>query len=350
MIRVQNNSGNVKSYGGKRFEVGEQYEIPSRDLIKFQLDENFIADISSNLVAIGDSVKFFTSRSQRLAHLFGNSQLRTSNTTARQEVAIFEPEGSFFSLPCFNLADKTTWYVDSIRVLYEAPSLESDSTYNLAHDFIVDANHGKITYENNYSVDLNQLALGSIVKSETIKDKYAIVVRVNGSLVIEDQDYTVNYREGKITFTQPPSGPVSCDYSYATTSNFYITAPIGKIVRAGKTEVNLTKNIIMAPIIQEMQLYFPVIGDWLTLEYIEYQNPYNVIDIGNEGKGYIPKLPQTDDDMLIFPFDYVRAIDIKHSDGTRLKISIKDHAEFTTSNGLAGRATFTFYSALEDEL
>lgn len=347
-VVLQNNSGSKKLYAGKTIEAGEIYTIPENKLYFFRQDENLISDISNNLIAVGNTNQFFTLLSKRLGHFFG-SDTNLYTSTGKLEIANYEPEGSFFSQPTFNLADKTTWYVESILVTGESPTLDSGTTYDLAHDYVIDVTHGKITYEENYQTDIAQLLQGNLVQSPTLRSIYRIVVNVNGSEVTEDVDYTVNYADGKITFTTAPAGPVTVNYYYATTSNFYVNAPAGKIVRAGKTEVNLTKNIRMKPIIQEYQLFIGPPLNWVTLEYIVYHNVYNVIDINNNGKGYIPKIMGMDDDMIIFPFDYVRSIDIKSSENTRLKISIKNDEPFEIVSGTAGRATATFYSALEDE-
>lgn len=348
---MQNNSGQKKLYAGKTIEIGEIYSIPENQVFKFRQSDDLVADIADNLIAVGNTAQFFTTKAQRLSHFYG-ADIARYTPTGNLQVSQYEPEGTFSNVAGFNFADKTTWYIDAVRVTGESPSLKSGETlvYELANDFAIDAMHGKITGERDYQVDVTQLLQGNYVKSQSIRESHGLVVYVNGSAVVEDTDFTVDYRDSEITFINAPVGPVTVDYSYATTSNIYLTPQPGKILRARRAEVNLTANICMKPIVREFQIFNPAIGQYVTLDYVVYDNPYNIIDINNEGKGYIRKLDGMDDDMIIFPFDYIRSIDIKHSEGTRLKVSIENDQEFTTKDSLPGRATATFYSAEEEEL
>jgi hypothetical protein len=128
-----------------------------------------------------------------------------------------------------NFADKTTWASDSVRVVDEIAIDSGDGlTFNLVNKYLIDIIHGKVFDEDQYVRDQQS-------SNPSDPHGYAIIVTVDNAAVtirealeVSGGDCEVNYTDGKIVFFQSQSGKtVKVSYSYATTSNFYISPDAG---------------------------------------------------------------------------------------------------------------------------
>lgn len=260
-----------------------------------------------------------------------------SPTTKRPETIVVEPEGDSISVVSHNFADKTTWYTGSIQVTGEILTLDTGLVYDFANPFVIDVTHGKVTGESAYKFDFNLFQPG-----DSIRSTYALKVYDDGSQLEEGTEYTMDYAAGKVTLLSPPVGPVTADYFYADGSEFYVkhnTFSTGTKVRF--VEINFTSDIGFKPIVQEFQVYIGTpINGFVTADFSEFINIYNLIDIGNEGKGTIPQVDTMGSSMLVMPFIYGRSLDLKTATQGRIKITTKNDEAMTGS-----RATATFYTA-----
>lgn len=140
-----------------------------------------------------------------------------------------------------NWCDKTTWYSGAAYVAEETATDSGDhTTYSLAHQNVIDAYHGKITFEDN------------------LKDSegrgYRVVIKVNGTTKTEQDphlgsggDYTVNYAAGTVTFLTPlqPGDVVTVWYHYALVATFVIKPAAGKRLYIGSVEVQFSEDIVL---------------------------------------------------------------------------------------------------------
>lgn len=257
------------------------------------------------------------------------------------KVAVYEPEGFFKSYVTHNLCDKTTWFQKSTKVTGEAltqlvPPL--GLIYSFANQNVIDLEHGKITGETDYSFDFST---GQY--TETLRDRYRVRIYDNG--VELSSGYAVDYAAGTVTFTSLPTGSVTADYHYAGSSEYVLAAPAGKVMQIRHVEIQFTKNLTFVPIVQDIRVYNPNdLPNKMTVEYIAFLNEWDVINIGNQGKGSIPNYGALGHDVLVFPFAYGRTIDLAASVGSEISLSLEGNVP------MGGTwATVTFYTTQVDE-
>ena len=256
------------------------------------------------------------------------------------KVAVYEPEGFFKSYVTHNLCDPTTWYQNATQVTGETLTLNTGTIYDFANNNIIDAEHGKITGEKNYSLDFNTFTF-----TPTIRDTYKVAIYDNG--VLQTSGYTISYATGQVTFDSAPTGPVTADYYYAGSSNFKVEAAgPGKILQIRHVEIQFTEDIgFNSAIVQSIKAYNPSSPpSKIEVEHIEFLNEYDVINVGNEGKGQIIKYGTIPYNINVFPFAYGRTIDLKASEGSEINISLEGDTPMTGTF-----STVTFYTTEEDE-
>lgn len=134
-------------------------------------------------------------------------------------------EGSYTRLFSPNLCDKTTWHNDSTKITQETLTTENNLTFSSVHPFWIDLVSGKIPYE-------DRLTAGGI---------YKVIVYVNG--VVTTQGFSVDYINGKITFTVEQTGTVTATYWYAESFTWRIIPAAGKVLRIKGTKVKYIDNI-----------------------------------------------------------------------------------------------------------
>ena len=140
-----------------------------------------------------------------------------------------------------NWCDKTTWYTGSAEVTGEtATDTGNHATYSLTHQYVIDAYHGKITFED--------------ILKDNNGHSYRVFVRVNGVLKTEQDphytsggDFTVNYAAGTITFLADlqPTDVVTVTYHYAVSATFVIKPDPGKRLYIGTVEVQFSDDVVL---------------------------------------------------------------------------------------------------------
>jgi hypothetical protein len=140
-----------------------------------------------------------------------------------------------------NWCDQTTWYGDALEVEDETALDSGDhTTYSLAHQYVIDAYHGKITFE-------DQL-------KDATGHSYRVTVKVNGAAKTERDphlgtggDYEINYAAGTITFFAPlqPTDVVTVTYHYARKGTYIIAPQAGKRLYIGTVEVQFSEDIVL---------------------------------------------------------------------------------------------------------
>ena len=148
------------------------------------------------------------------------------------------PKLTFFSP---NWCDKTTWWEGSVAVTNESATDSGDhTTYSLAHQFIIDTYHGKLTFED--------------FLKDSLDGSFRVVVKVNGDTKTEQDphygsggDYTINYAAGTISFLSAlQSGDaVTVSYHYAASSILTVKPIPGKMLILDKVEVSVSDDIVM---------------------------------------------------------------------------------------------------------
>ena len=174
-----------------------------------------------------------------------------SKESGRLQVESFQPTAKSDNAISHNFTDKCTWWSNAAFVENEVPTRiqntrDSDGKlgrvhHKLAHEYIIDATHGRITRE-------DQLV-------DSLGINYDVIVKVNG--VVKDMskgrddhfaDYFVKYEEGEIWWGQNPPGPddiVEVSYHYATDSHFILKPEPGEMLKIRSVEAQFTTDLIL---------------------------------------------------------------------------------------------------------
>jgi len=285
---------------------------------------------ATGLLALHDSVEVVIPNAVTLSH-----QLTSDN---RIRVAIEKSNSTSLDIFTPNWCDKTTWYQGSTRIVDEvANDTGNHLTYQLAHTFLIDTYHGKLTGEDDFK-DANG-------------NSYRIVVKVNDSIKIEQDphygtggDYTINYTAGNITFLNAlqANDVVKVTYHYAQSSAFYIRPAAGTSLSIDVSEVQFSKDVeITDTIIFQTFGYVDVFapqlvnnpylpGTKIPLKTFKYKT---MNDYQNAAFKAYPSYPalggrgQTQE-VIVFDWDYQRSLTLIANYGMEVKIFLEHDAPF----------------------
>jgi hypothetical protein len=266
------------------------------------------------------------------------------------------PCGSRIDILSPNWCDKTTWYDSSVQVVDEVYTDSGDQlTYNPATSReYVDVMHGKITGE------------------RTLRATHAPVVKVDdveqteNSPGLTDNDYTVDYSNGNVTFNaaQGGSAVIKVTYSYVVDSVFKVKPTAGKMLRITQTEVQFSEDIaINDTVLFQAYGLVEVFAPHLT------PTPYpagtkiplgdptvyqTMMDFINEASLSYPAIPAlggagwraTSQPVHVFRWPYAErgTLDLEDSKGMEIRISLENNTSFGGATAVA-----TLYGVSQDE-
>jgi hypothetical protein len=248
--------------------------------------------------------------------------------------------GTSITLITHNFADKCGWYEKSVEVVDEIAADSGDQlTYNLANDFIVDVQHGRVTFEND------------------VDTKYHIDVRVNDVAKTLDTDFTVDYDAGSITFNSALSGPdvVKVTYWYvdnvAGNSIFTLQPAAGKILVMLGAELQFSEDVQtnLPNLHFTTYMYVDPYGV-IAVKDTVYKNVKDLVNESNNGSWIIDPIADITKKVRVFPFNYPSSKDIKSSSQMRVEAWIEGTDPIkNTTNGALELATGTFYCMITDD-
>ena len=143
-----------------------------------------------------------------------------------------------------NFCDKTTWWQSSTRVVDEVATDSGDhTTYNLAHQFVIDTYHGKVTQEDilestaGYSLRVS-VKVNNVAKTERDPHELAMGNTSHG-------DYVVDYDAGTITFHSAleASDEVKVTYHYAVSADVSIKPDPGKRLEVVRIQAQFSDDV-----------------------------------------------------------------------------------------------------------
>lgn len=326
VIVLKNPQGVDDTWNGQTIVAGGTYTIQGEsERERFASDSKVNQDIWSDpaKLIINDGTQDLTSEAGDQWLKIGPKEQHT--VLGVLKVAQVEADGDFQSMVSHNWSDKHSWFGESERVTGETLTLVSGTTYQLANDIVY-------------------LQGGRVMDEDLIYPSIPLVVYDNG-VEVDAADYTVGVDLNQIIFDSAPTGPVTADYSKSVGSAYILKPSTGKALILRKAEVQFSKDTIMSPISFEVWAYNPYdLPNKVMVEQRVYKCERDLISIGNEGQGYIPAFGALQNDVLVFPFDYGRAIFLNDSQGAELRVRILDETPF------AGEwSSITFYTAEEDE-
>lgn len=149
-----------------------------------------------------------------------------------------------------NYCNETTWWPDALRVVDEVAVDSGDhQTYTLAHGPVIDAYHGKITFE-----DALKDANGYDYRVRVTVDDVDVDEVDPETIPLTSQDpwegtgdYVVDYANHTITFRNQQSAEavVEATYHYANGSTFYIRPSTGHLLIIDKVEIQISEDVCM---------------------------------------------------------------------------------------------------------
>jgi len=250
-----------------------------------------------------------------------------------------------------NFCDKTTWFGDSIRVVAEAVGTGDGSTvtFSLAHTYVIDTTHGKITDEN-WAVPYYTQG-GTTFTPEVKVNNVVKTERVFGQT--SGGDFTIDYAAGTITFFTAPANSlaITATYYYSPANSgsvMYIRPVAGKVTVITAVECMLSTDIVMTDsIISAFFTYNPYLGNPpARFEYPGTRTYFKKIaDFIAYTNGAYPKTPPfggstrgSANDFLQFRFEYVISISINDAYGAEMRVWLENHTPYTGE-----MAQITFY-------
>jgi hypothetical protein len=203
--------------------------------------------LAYNIVALDDGVyrtcSINKSEAQEFEAVYKRSfQIGVAITAqGRLPTAAARPVAPKLTFITPNWCDKTTWYCGSVEIEDEIATDSGDhTTYSVAHQNMIDAYHGKITFEGQLRDDDGS--------------NYRVTVKVNGVKKTEQDphlvsggDFIVNYVAGTVTFLTAlqPGDVVTVTYHYAQKATFVVKPAAGKRLYIGSVEVQFSEDIVM---------------------------------------------------------------------------------------------------------
>lgn len=281
----------------------------------------------------------------------------------KPRVQIDPREGSSYNSPSINWCDKTTWFATSNReedIVMDLVADTSGLTWETPNDTVwVDVCHGKITGERNF------------------RETYRPIIKVNGEAKAEKTaenlvgDYTVDYRNGKISFEVAPgeSALVEASFSKVNDSSWTIVPAEGKRLDIVAVEVQFSSDVELTDTIifsvwgvvdyfaphlvsttPNYQSSFPT-GFKIPLKKYFYQTMDDFVNDSQRSYAKIPKLGgdgwrgmKTDQFIFRWPY-YEESVRRLHSySGMELRVQLENNIEL-----IGNKTISTFYGISEAE-
>lgn len=245
---------------------------------------------------------------------------RTSGNEYVQPVAVYKTEDVSLHKVTHDFTNKTTWYQNSTEVTGETLTLDSGTTYNSANVNWIDV-------------------VNRVTPQQHRHQSYKQVIYDGGTPVSED-DYTVNFANGTVTFNSTPSGAVTADYHYAGSSLWTMTPDANTVLLIEHSEIQFTQDVELAsPLRFEIWVYNPLdLPNKVLYQYSQYNGLRDFVNEANLGTGSINQMGNLPGNVSVFPFNYGSIKPISSAAGAELRVLSMDDIPLTGSYG-----TGTFY-------
>jgi hypothetical protein len=267
-----------------------------------------------------------------------NTSVERRTLDGRLELSVWPTEGSKTNYISPNWCDPTTWYYSAIRVVAEIPTTSNNIVYTLAHDTIIDAYHGKLSYESRLE-DLEGNSFRVTVKVNT-------VTKTEVNPATDTGDFVINYAAGTITFSSAldPEDDVEVTYHYENGSTWVLHPDPGRQLKISKIEVQFSTDIVLTDTVQ----FIPYgLADYFAPEYVaagyipsgtkiplgDGEIYKTMLDFINDSNGVLDTLPQLGGDpetnwramktsVQVFRWDYTAVTPIDSSKGLEIHIRL----------------------------
>lgn len=264
-----------------------------------------------------------------------------------------------FTIVSHDLSDRTTWYQKSVQVMDETLTDSGDGkTFSSAHPHWINMKSPKLTVDYKKVLERD----GSLSSASS---RY-VVVKVDGdtkteSTAFAQNDYSVNYATGEVTFAQAQTGTVTASYWHndgvQQCSEFLFTPPPGYCYRISHVESQFSKNSVFTDHIQ-LEIWAGAVTGGNTVNLAGYggfsqmnfdlgygqsrslyRNMKDCINWCTNAYPTIPACGEIANDVLCFPFMYLIHPIVSSKQGTVIRLLTTNDTEIT-----AEICTITFYT------
>ena len=243
-----------------------------------------------------------------------------------------------------NWCDRTTWWYSAVHVSDETATTTDPErkVWQLAHQFVIDTYHGKLTGE------------------ESLPD-YLVVVKVGGAQKAEQDphygvggDYVINYATGTITFLNSVPGgtdPV-VSYYYENGSTWIIQPAPGEVWKLKGAECQFAEDVILNDtMVYEVWGYDPN-DPPNKIPYAGFDYYKSIYDFINDANKAYPSVPAiggpgwrgSQKKIYVFSWDFQTTTPLYSSYGMELRVRLQHDTPYGGTF-----ATGTFYFIREAE-
>jgi len=346
MIEIENITQDNIVINFQTILPGQSYQIPEVEIFNWATSDDVFMKISQQpkIINFKLSGKIIESISEMIDILkmlpYKKVRLDSSHSdlTGVPRVAIEKPDVPSTSIISHDFCDPCTWYSKSARVEGEELTLESGKTFNSLSQNWIDLTHGRTTDEDDFA------------------ENYLPVIYDNGVELVEGQDFTIDYKNGKVTFAEnyTVQGTITANFSHATSSHFILEPIAGKILILEHAELNFSKDcFINVPISFEIWVGNPYFNPQepesptnplrVLYKRKKYKNEKDLINAANLGQGEIAQWGNLPHPVLVFPFNYVTLQPMKSSQLTQLIIHLDSDSNGNQVPLQGSWGTATFY-------
>lgn len=360
IVKIRNADLQTRIWLGQVIESNEYYTIPTDDLNNWANDSSLLIDIADGYAIVNDGSTDIVDVNMAINWLKGIVPQEKRTGTGVLLTATTKPDFSELKIYSPNLADKTTWYSDSVEVYETLTKIDAmGKKWSGKYDFWIDLTHGKIPQE--HQVAANYIPTITVFNnSGEVIDGYSEYDPHNNQ-----GDFKIDYRNGSIEFDDFIDGYITAHYYYATKFTVYITPEEGKQIDINRSEVQFTTDVdIMDTAVFQLYVYTAVIETAMGLPIgtlgppgsrYPYGNPTkykSAADYIAEANGNYPVCPAFGGSswrglkhpIITIPFEYTALKPLKSSLGTQVIVTLEHDEEFKGTYG-----TVTFYCHSKDE-
>lgn len=356
---IKNISQIQKVYAGMTIDPQGTYLIPEEELSSFQKSNTLINDLTkdipeASIYSDSNTTELTGSSAVDFLKDFGPIEVVPASTQLTpdgkiQKVAIYKAEGSSGTKVTHDFTDPCTWYSKATAVTGKTLTLDAGNIYSCGDQNLIDVCHGRLYGEDELTTNGQHWKV-NLGQGQPDGRIYKVKVYDNGILLVEDQDYIVDYENGKFDFTNYSiNGTLTADYYKATSPTFVLAPTPGKILIIEHAELQLSKDCDMShPINFEVWVYHPnqvqYPGLKIPYQMISYNNIKDILNACNEGTGWFPAMSGLQNDVVILPFKYATVKPFRSSLGAELRITMNSNTPISGEWGTA-----TFYILSQDE-
>lgn len=229
-----------------------------------------------------------------------------------------------------DFSDRTSWYQNSVKVIDGTlTDIGNGLTFQAAVGVRnwINIDSPKLTYDHNKLL----LRDGTFGKEE----EYRVIVKVN-NIIADKSTYTINFIDGSITFSTTKAGSIVTATYYhndgiANRSDFLINPPVGQMFRIEHVEIQFSRYL-QFPTQVTLEMWaggtLATYGDFNDTLYNAgygqqrsvYRGHRDLINWCNNQYPVIPACGDLTQDILVFPFKFLVAVDMKSSQGTMFRV------------------------------